>query len=302
MAARQTTVWHEQVALHGVLVEHEPMARHTTLGVGGPARWYFKPDSAEAIREALPLIPGELPRLPMGRGSNMLVLDAGFEGVVIDLGNLDTIEVDGSRLTAGAGARMSKVARTCAESGLSGLEFLSTVPGDMGGGVAMNAGAFGQEIADTLIHADILMPDGTPIRKSRAELNMTYRHSELPQGSLVTTAGFSLHLDSPEAIRERIRGMREKRGRTQPLSQPNCGSVFKNPPGDYSARLIESAGLKGYGIGAARISETHANFIVNEGGASAADVIALIRKAQADVEAQAGIRLQPEVRIIGGES
>ncbi|HXH72039.1 MAG TPA: UDP-N-acetylmuramate dehydrogenase [Mariprofundaceae bacterium] len=301
MAALKSAAWHDELARLGHLVEHEPMARHTTLGVGGPARWFFRPASRAAMIEAMPLIPADLPRLPLGRGSNLLVHDAGFDGIVIDLGGLDHIEVNGCSLTAEAGARMSRVARICAESGLSGLEFLSTVPGDMGGGVAMNAGAFGQEIADTFDHADVLTPDGKVVRLAKAALTMTYRHTELPAGSLVLAAGFTLHPASPEQIRERIRGMREKRGRTQPLAQPNFGSVFKNPPGDYSARLVEAAGLKGFGIGGARISALHANFIVNEGSATCADVQALIKKAQDEVEAKFGIRLQPEVRMIGGK-
>jgi len=302
MAALKTPHWHEQLAAFGLLSEEEPMARHTTLGVGGSARWFFRPASAVSLVEAMPLIPRDMARLPLGRGSNMLVRDAGFDGIVIDLGSLDHIEVDGTQLTAEAGARMSRVARICAESGLSGLEFLSTVPGDIGGGVAMNAGAFGQEMADTLIHADVLTIDGSVVRLSKAELNMTYRHSELPAGGLVLAAAFSLQPGSPEAIRESIRSMRDRRGRTQPLAQPNFGSVFKNPPGDHSARLIEAAGLKGYRIGGARISDVHANFIVNEGNATCDDVLALISKAQGEVESRFGIRLQPEVRIVGGEA
>jgi len=302
MAVQKRIAWHESLALLGHLVEQEPMARHTTLGVGGPAHWFYRPQSRAAMIEAMPMIPEELPRLPLGRGSNLLVHDGGFDGIVIDLGELDHIEVDGCSIHAEAGARMSRVARICAESGLSGLEFLSTVPGDMGGGVAMNAGAFGQEIADTLTHADVLTADGEVVRLEKAALNMTYRHSELPENSLVLAAAFELHPASPEAIRERIRGMREKRGRTQPLAQPNFGSVFKNPPGDHSARLIEAAGLKGLGIGGARISSTHANFIVNEGNATCSDVLALIEKAQVEVEAKFGIRLQPEVRMVGGKA
>jgi len=302
MAALKTPHWHEYLSNLGQLAEEEPMARHTTLGVGGNARWFFRPASMTSLVEAMPRIPSDLPRLPLGRGSNMLVHDAGFAGIVIDLGALDRIEVEGTTLTAEAGARMSRVARICAESGLSGLEFLSTVPGDIGGGVAMNAGAFGQEMADTLIHADVLTIDGSLTRLSKAELNMTYRHSELPAGSLVVVATFSLQPGSPETIRESIRSMRDRRGRTQPLSQPNFGSVFKNPPGDYSARLVEAVGLKGYQVGGARISDVHANFIVNEGHATCADVLSLIEKAQSEVESRFGIRLQPEVRIVGGKS
>ncbi len=294
--------WQQNLAALGRLDEQIPMSAHTTLGIGGPARWFFRPKGADELAEALQKIPEETAILPLGRGSNLLVPDSGFDGMVLDFGDLAAIELDGNRLTTQAGARMSKVAQQCATHGLTGLEFLATVPGDMGGGVVMNAGAFGQQISDTLTSIEIVHRDGKRETVARDALKMAYRHTELPQQSLVISARFKLGSDDPETIRSRMRDMRRQRSSTQPLSLPNCGSVFKNPDGDHAARLIEAAGLKGRKQGNARISSSHANFIVNEGKASSEDVVALIRMAQEAVKEQFDIELEPEVRILGGAS
>ncbi len=282
----------------GTCIENEPLAAHTTLGVGGPARWFFQPDDQEALRTAMVCIPAEVPILPLGRGSNLLPTDDGFPGVVMDLSGLSHIQVNGSTLIAECGVRMSRVSRICADHGLTGLEFMATVPGDIGGGVAMNAGAFGQQIADSLRRIKVVRRDGEVQELQAAQLEMSYRHTLLPYGSLIVCAEFELTADSGDAVRERIRQMRSTRGRTQPLEKPNCGSVFKNPPGDHAARLIEAAGLKGRRIGGASISAKHANFIVNEGSAKSSDVLALIRLAQEGVEKEFGVRLEPEVRVL----
>lgn len=197
---------------------------------------------------------------------------------------------------------MSRVARQCAESGLKGCEFMATVPGDVGGGVAMNAGCFGQQVSDCLSHVDVILTNGELQSIEASDLNMCYRHTTLPERSLIIAAYFNLTTDHPEQIRERMRSMRSRRSATQPLAQPNCGSVFKNPQGHHAARLIETAGLKGYQIGGARISKQHANFIINEGSASSADIVALIAHAQRTVKQQTGIVLEPEVRLIGAQA
>jgi UDP-N-acetylmuramate dehydrogenase len=194
---------------------------------------------------------------------------------------------------------MSKVAQQCAVHGLAGLEFLATVPGNMGGGIAMNAGAFGQQLSDTLLSIAVIHRNGEPETLQRNQLQMGYRHTDLPEKALIVSGTFRLGNDDPEAIRERMRNIRKQRSSSQPLALPNCGSVFKNPEGAHAARLIEEAGLKGRKIGNARISSTHANFIVNEGGASCEDVLTLIGLAQQAVEEKFGIRLEPEVRILG---
>jgi len=287
---------------YGTCSEHESLAGHTTLGVGGPARWFFHPDSVESLSAALLLIPVEIPLLPLGRGSNLLPPDTGFPGVVLDLSGLNHIQVNGTTLSAECGVRMSRVTRICADHGLTGLEFMATVPGDIGGGVVMNAGAFGQQVADTLSRIRLMRRDGAMQELQAAQLEMSYRHTSLPYGSLVVSAEFRLAADDGEAVRGRIRDMRTTRGRTQPLELPNCGSVFKNPPGDHAARLIETAGLKGRRIGGASISAKHANFIVNEGSATSGDVLALIRLAQQTVKKQFGVSLEPEVRMLGEEA
>jgi UDP-N-acetylmuramate dehydrogenase len=294
--------WMKILQGYGACTENEPLSGHTTLGVGGPARWYFRPDNQDSLCAAMLCIPADIPLLPLGRGSNLLPPDSGFPGVVLDLSNLNHIQVNGSTMTAECGVRMSRVTRICADHGLTGLEFMATVPGDVGGGVVMNAGAFGQQVADCLSRIWVVRRDGEKQELQASDLEMAYRHAKVPSGSLVVSAEFKLQEGDGEAVRERIRQMRTTRSRTQPLDLPNCGSVFKNPPGDHAARLIEAAGLKGHRIGGASISAKHANFIVNEDSASSSDVVALIHLAQESVEDKFGVHLEPEVRMLGEQA
>jgi len=291
--------WESALGALGKLRENEPMARHTTLGVGGAARWYFRPANRLAIADALLMLPANIPLLPIGRGSNMLVADSGFNGMVIDLGEIKSLQNRDNHVRAEAGVRMSRLASRCAELGLTGLEFMATVPGDVGGGIVMNAGAFGQQVSDTLSFVDIVHRDSHCERIKAEALAMSYRRTELPVKSLVLAACFELQPDESRLVRKRMNQMRNRRSSTQPLARPSCGSVFKNPPQDHAARLIEEAGLKGCEIGHARISDVHANFIVNEGGATSTDVIRLIRRVQNEVLKKFGIQLEPEVRILG---
>jgi len=297
-----TSGWERKLRTMGMLRLNEPMSSHTTLGIGGPARWFIQPDTEDALGRALALIPASVAILPLGRGSNLLVPDEGIDGVVLDMSRLNAIsahtQTGENCLTAQAGVRMAKLARICAARGLSGFEFMATVPGDVGGGVAMNAGAFGQQISDSLACIDIAHRDGKCEQIRAMDLNMGYRRTQLPAGSIVLAATFQLKSSAPESIRKKMRAMRNRRTASQPLAQPNCGSVFKNPPGHHAARLIEEAGLKGQRTGRACISEQHANFIVNEGGATSSDVLDLIRRAQEVVLRQTGVRLEPEVRIL----
>ncbi len=296
--ARTTDTWAADLASLGRFSEQEPMSRHTTLGTGGPARWFFRPTDQKSLLAALAVIPANIRILPLGRGSNMLIPDTGFDGLIIDLSDLNQLHIDGCHVHAQAGVRMSTIARNCAEHGLTGLEFMATVPGDLGGGVAMNAGAFSQQVSDCLTLAELADRDGKLREIEASRLGMRYRHASLPADSLIVSAHFELSPDTPEAIRERMRAMRSRRSSTQPLGQPNCGSVFKNPEGDHAARLIEAAGLKGTRIGGACISDRHANFIVNEGEASSADVMALIERVRLVVQKKFSVSLEPEVRII----
>jgi len=290
--------WQQQMPALGQWREQEPMADHVTLAAGGSARWFFRPDSVATLATALSQLPTSIVIMPLGRGSNFLVADGGFDGLMIDLAGLDSFTVEGDALHCGAGVRMSAVAARCAELGLSGLEFMATVPGNIGGAVAMNAGAFDQQASDVLTAADLLLRDGTLQSVAAEDLALGYRSSQL-DGALVVAASFVLQRADADLIRQRIRVMRSKRGKSQPLAQPNCGSVFKNPPQDHAARLIEAAGLKGHRIGAAEISSQHANFIVNLGGATACDVLALIALAQSEVRQRFGVVLQPELQVVG---
>ena len=276
-----------------------PLAERTTLGVGGHAAMLFRPRDEEALIQAMLFIPQDTYVFPIGRGSNLLISDKGIDGLVLDLSDLNTLGTAEHTLTAGAGARMGKMAQVAAGAGLTGLEFMATVPGDLGGGVAMNAGAFGQQVSDVLQSVKVLNRNGKVQVLSREELDMRYRYTALPQGALILSATFALAEKDVEAIKQTMRDMRSQRSATQPLDAPNCGSVFKNPEGDFAARLIESVGLKGKQIGRACISDKHANFIVNQGGASCKDVLALIRLAKDMVKAEKGVDLEPEVRLVG---
>ncbi len=293
--------WQDALTALGSLQADVPLAPRTTLGVGGCADWLFRPQSEEGLVEAMRILPQATPIFPMGRGSNVLIADSGIAGMVLDLGDLNRIHVDGVVVQAGAGVRMGKLAQTVAGKGLEGLAFMATVPGDVGGGVAMNAGAFGQQVSDVLESVVLLHRDGSVERMASGALAMTYRYTALPQDALVLSATFALKQGDAAHIKAMMREMRAQRSQTQPLAQPNCGSVFKNPEGDYAARLIESVGLKGKQIGRANISEKHANFIVNQGGASCEDILGLMRLAKSTVKAKTGVDLEPEVRLVGCE-
>ncbi|WP_038247778.1 UDP-N-acetylmuramate dehydrogenase [Ghiorsea bivora] len=291
--------WQAELQAMGKMAANVPLAPRTTLGVGGEAAWLFRPSDKVHLIAAMSLIPEDVMLLPLGRGSNVLIADSGIDGLVLDLGDINTLHITDETIKVGAGVRMSKLAQAAANHGLTGLEFMATVPGDLGGGVAMNAGAFGQQISDVLVSVDVLHRDGHMACVSRDALDMRYRYTKLPQGALVVSATLQLETSDTEQIKAAMRDMRSKRSGSQPLALPNCGSVFKNPEGNFAARLIEGVGLKGEQRGKARISDVHANFIVNEGGASSEDVLHLIRLAKAEVKKQTNIDLEPEVKLVG---
>ena len=283
------------------ILVNEPMAKHTTMRVGGPADVLFLPDSAGEVARALAWA-GELgvPALLMGNGSNLIVRDGGVRGLVISLGErFSRIRVQGEELTAQAGASLKRVAAAAQEAGLSGLEFAAGIPGTLGGGVAMNAGAYGGQVSDVLVDAQVLL-DGEAVTLTRAEMEMGYRSTvPLKRGLPVLSARFRLTRDDPEAIAERARRFNALRREKQPLSFPSAGSVFKRPVGQFAGALIEAAGLKGLTVGGAQVSEKHAGFIINLGDATATDVLKLIAEVQRRVQAHAGVWLETEVRIVG---
>ncbi len=290
--------------LRGVLRRHELLSRHTTWRVGGPARTYYAPADIDDLAQFLRQLPTLEPLLWLGLGSNLLVRDGGFPGTVVaTAGALSGLALlDPTTVRAEAGVACNKVARYCAKQGLVGAEFLAGIPGAMGGALAMNAGAFGGETWPIVAAVETLDHHGERHVRTPAEFEIGYRHVRGPQGApreWFVAAHLALTPGDGEASLSCVRELLEKRNRTQPIGLPSCGSVFRNPPGDHAARLIETAGLKGRCLGGACVAEKHANFIINTGSASAADIEALIHKVAATVEQVHGTRLVPEVVIVG---
>ena len=283
------------------VLENAPMSRYTTFRVGGPADVLFLPASVEELCTALAAAKAEgIPVCLIGNGSNLIVRDSGIRGLVIALGEpFSELRVEGAQVWAQAGARLSAVAAAAQRAGLAGLEFASGIPGTLGGGCAMNAGAYGGELKDVLLWADVLL-DGELHRLSRDEMEMGYRSTmPLRRGAIVLSACFELRQDDPEAIQERMRDLANRRREKQPLNLPSAGSTFKRPEGHFAGALIEQCGLKGCRIGGAQVSEKHAGFIVNVGEATAADILRLIAHVQEVVLAQTGVQLETEVRVLG---
>ncbi len=288
--------------LRGELRENEPLARHTTWRVGGPARRFYRPADSADLVELLRRLPADEPLWWLGLGSNLLVRDGGLPGTVIaTAGALDRIERTGpDTVRAEAGVASAKVARFCARAGLAGAEFLAGIPGTLGGALAMNAGAFGGETWPLVAAVETVDRHGVVRQRGPEDFQIGYREVRGPAGEWFLAAHLRLTPGAgAEALSARIKDLLARRGATQPTNQPSCGSVFRNPPGDHAARLIDEAGLKGLCVGGARVSERHANFIVNTGGATAADIEALIRRVQAEVARVHGVALVPEVHIVG---
>ena len=285
----------------GRVLMNEPMCRHTTFRVGGPADVMFFPQSAEELQRAMALARAQgAGALVIGNGSNLVVRDGGVRGLVIVLGeHMARIGVEGACLRAQAGAMLARVSAAAQEAGLSGLEFASGIPGTLGGGCAMNAGAYGGQLSDVLSCAMVLL-DGEVHTLSRDEMQMSYR-STLPLrvGGIVLEAEFELHADDPAEIMARMKNLNARRRDKQPLNLPSAGSTFKRPEGHFAGALIEGCGLKGARVGGAQVSEKHAGFIVNTGGATASDILGLIALVQRRVLAETGVALETEVRIVG---
>ena len=283
------------------LRENEPMSRHTTFRVGGPAELMFLPASAEELQTALSAArDAGVEAYLLGNGSNTIVRDGGLKGLAIVLGEAySDVRVEGNEIVAQAGAPLSRVAAAAQEAGLTGLEFASGIPGTLGGGCAMNAGAYGGQLSDVLVSAEVLL-DGELRTLSRDEMEMGYRTTlPLRRGGVVLEARFALQPDDKEAIAARMRELNARRREKQPLNLPSAGSTFKRPEGHFAGALIEGCGLKGYAIGGAQVSEKHAGFIVNKGGATASDILRLMAHVQDVVKRETGVDLEPEVRIIG---
>ncbi|MDR7517852.1 MAG: UDP-N-acetylmuramate dehydrogenase [Armatimonadota bacterium] len=281
--------------------ENEPLARHVSFRIGGPADVLAVPRSVRELRAVVRwLFDAGLPFVVLGQGSNVLIADAGIRAVVLKIGKgLDGVAFDGDRVTAQAGAGLPFLARAAAARGLAGLEFAAGIPASVGGAVVMNAGAHGHAMAEVVRSVRVLQPDGERVL-AVAELAYGYRTSALQrQVGVVVEATLQLRQGDPAAVRELTDRWLAQRAATQPLGPPSSGCVFRNPPGDHAGRLIDLAGGKGLQVGGARVSEVHANYILNTGAATAADVLALMRQVSGLVMEKFRVRLEPEIKLVG---
>ena len=297
----ETEMVSELSALRGVLRRDEPMSRHTVWGVGGPAERFYRPADLEDLAEFLSRIPAEEPLYWIGLGSNLLVRDGGLAGTVVSTsGSLSQLELTGgSRVRVEAGVACAKVARFCARHDLRQAEFLAGIPGTMGGALAMNAGAFGGETWDIVTRVETIDRCGVVSTRTAAEFTVGYRDVMGPTGEWFVTSELSLVPGAGDVSMGRIRALLRQRAQSQPTGLRSCGSVFRNPPGDFAGRLVEACGLKGRRVGGAEVSRKHANFIINTGGASASDIERLMYLIRDTVETEQGVRLVPEVRVLG---
>lgn len=285
------------------VLKEEPMKNHTTFRVGGPADWLVTPTEEEQIRDVVNLLRAEkVPYYVTGNGSNLLVGDKGYRGVIIQLGkNLSQIRMtEEGVLYAQAGALLSKIAAEAFAQSLTGFEFASGIPGTLGGAVMMNAGAYGGEMKHVLKDALALTADGELRVLPVEQMALGYRTSIFAQnGDIVLSAQIRLQPGNPEEIRAYMDELKEKRITKQPLEYPSAGSTFKRPEGYFAGKLIEDTGLRGFQVGGAQVSEKHCGFVINKGQATAADILSLIEQVSDRVEAKFGVRLEPEVKRIG---
>jgi len=289
-------------ALPGVS-EDEALATRTSFGIGGPAEFFVESGRADAIERIIAgAVEREIPYLLLGAGTNLLIADAGVEGLVIRVVNRDH-SIEGTRVRAGAGLKMMRLARIVADANLRGFEFAIGVPGTVGGAVYQNAGCWGREMNDVLVEVAGFVPGKGKQTWTKKDLHLAYRASALREGplkgALVVEATVHLQRGDGEEAKRMMAKLTSERNETQPIKTKNCGSVFKNPPGDSAGRLVQAAGLKGLRQGTAVVSTLHGNFIVNEGGAKAKDVAALIERVRAEVKRRFNVELETEVELVG---
>ena len=285
----------------------EPMAKHTTFRIGGPAECYVIPDDAEQIRKTVALADeAGVPCHIIGNGSNLLVSDDGVPGIVIRMEEnswekTGTAEDGRDCFRVSAGSLFSSFAKALCRDGYTGLEFATGIPGSIGGAVVMNAGAYGGEVKDVLVSADVLTKSGEILTVPASELDLSYRHSNIDDKCYtVLSAVFAVKKsEDPEAVSARVAELSEKRKEKQPLEYPSAGSTFKRPEGYFAGKLIDDCGLRGYRVGDAQVSEKHCGFVINRGNATAEDVMQLISAVQRKVMEKFGIMLEPEVRFLG---
>lgn len=280
----------------------EPMSKHTTFRVGGPADYFVMPQSTEEVQKVIALCKEmEMPYYVLGNGSNLLVSDAGYRGVIVQIyKEMNRIQVEGTTVKVQAGALLSKIGSAALEAGLTGFEFASGIPGTVGGAVVMNAGAYGGETRDILASATVLTPNGTVLTLYNEQLELGYRTSIIAKkGYIVLEAEYQLQAGDKDAIRARMDELKVQRVTKQPLEYPSAGSTFKRPEGYFAGKLIQDAGLRGFQVGGAQVSEKHCGFVINKDGATAADIKELIRQVSDKVMQEFGVRLEPEVKVLG---
>ncbi len=280
----------------------EPMAHHTTFRIGGNADVFVLPASVEELLQILKLVKRySVPLTVLGNGSNVLVRDGGIRGVVVSFGKpFAHIERNGACITAGAGVTLGTVSLFAASHSLSGLEFAVGIPGSLGGAIFMNAGAYDGEISQVVRAVTAVTPEGEVVRYQPEDMGFGYRHSVFQENEhIICEIELALKEGEPAVIQEKMAEFTRRRMEKQPLDKPSAGSTFKRPPGLFAGTLIDEAGLKGFTIGGAQVSEKHAGFVINKGGATAANVLALIEEVERRIEEKNGVRLVPEIRIIG---
>lgn len=292
----------EQILTKDRIRQNEPMKNHTTFRVGGPADIFLTP-SAEELPAVLSVCREErVPVTVIGNGSNLLVGDKGIRGVVICIGSgMRGIRVDGEKIFLEAGVTLAAAAQQAAKAGLTGLEFASGIPGTFGGAVVMNAGAYGGEMKDVIVSVRVVSEDGEILTLSKEELDLSYRHSVIPErGYLVIDGELLLTREKdPDQITERMEELKKKRIEKQPLEYPSAGSTFKRPEGYFAGKLIMDAGLRGFSVGGAAVSEKHCGFVINKGNATAADICALMDEVTRIVKEKYAVTLEPEVKKVG---
>jgi len=281
-----------------------PMSKYTTFRVGGNVEAMYRAGNLEELREMIAFLIDEgIPYLILGAGSNLLVMDGGLDGVAIILdGSFASIEDTNMAepfISAGAGLPLNRLVDCCTENGLTGVEFLAGIPGTLGGGAAVNAGSWGEEIEGVIREVTVLTRAGIAENRDRLSLTFRYRGLDLKAGEIILNARLSLRFDKPASIRKRVTSNIKRKRQRFPLDTPSAGSIFKNPEGDHAGRLIDAAGLKGRRIGGAMISPKHANFIVNIGKASASDILTLMDLAMGQARKMFNIQLIPEIKVVG---
>ena len=286
----------------GIFLTDEPMSRHTTFRTGGPADIYIEPSGVEELKQVLDICREEnVAYTIIGNGSNLLVGDGGYRGVLISFGKpFAQVTIEGAQVRTGAGALLSAVAKQVLNASLTGFEFAAGIPGTIGGAVVMNAGAYGGELCQVLRDATVLTPEGEVKTLPAEELELGYRTSCVQKnGYIVLEAVLQLQPGNADDIRAVMDALASKRREKQPLEYPSAGSTFKRPEGHFAGRLIQDAGLRGFRVGGAQVSEKHCGFVINRDHATSADILSLCRQVQEKVKAQSGVELELEVKLLG---